>query len=290
MMGSSLLGRIPPIFLVGDGAREWAKSKGIPSAASVEEADMWLVTERANRQWLKYKRMLLAAKESYQSSIETTSSKLDSGSQLNKDGLSLESGRTRSSSDDLGEEDHIMDTVGAVCIDTLGNIASGASSGGIAMKVKGRVGLAATYGSGCWASSKDSHGALVGVGCCATGAGENLMKGFGARECCLSASLSQTGPASACMKVLQSIIDHSQHFSIPNDAGVLLLQADTSKDARSSQELKAVELIAAYSSLSFGVGYYGSSMDRPKVSILRRSPTANERKVNLFATRFDVTK
>ena len=42
-------------------------------------------------------------------------------------------------------EDVVLDTVGAVCVDRDGNVASGASSGGIAMKVRFIILLTAFY-------------------------------------------------------------------------------------------------------------------------------------------------
>jgi taspase (threonine aspartase 1) len=46
------------------------------------------------------------------------------------------------------DDDHITDTVGAIAIDSYGNIACGASSGGIGMKHRGRIGPAALVGIG----------------------------------------------------------------------------------------------------------------------------------------------
>ncbi|KAL8776205.1 MAG: hypothetical protein Q9213_008355 [Squamulea squamosa] len=56
--------------------------------------------------------------------------------------------QSTSGTETVSLEDDITDTVGAIAVDCLGNIAAGSSSGGIGMKHRGRIGPAALVGVG----------------------------------------------------------------------------------------------------------------------------------------------
>ncbi|KAJ3344345.1 exosome non-catalytic core subunit rrp40 [Gonapodya sp. JEL0774] len=68
------------------------------------------------------------------------------------------------------------DTVGALALDHLGNLASSVSSGGISLKVPGRVGEAALWAAGCWATNPNSGMGPGGIAVATTGTGEQVVK------------------------------------------------------------------------------------------------------------------
>jgi taspase (threonine aspartase 1) len=82
------------------------------------------------------------------------------------------------------EEDHITDTVGAIAVDSWGNIACGASSGGIGMKYRGRVGPAALVGVGAAVIPIDPEDSeQLCVATVTSGTGEHMATTMAATVC-----------------------------------------------------------------------------------------------------------
>uniref|UniRef100_A0A7N6B7D0 Taspase, threonine aspartase, 1 n=1 Tax=Anabas testudineus TaxID=64144 RepID=A0A7N6B7D0_ANATE len=123
--GKLSAGRIPPCFLVGLGAHEWAIGHGIPPCPSEKMATKFSLSA-----YKRNKRKMEVAEE-------------------------MDTGRNQTKKKRLSAENHsgCLDTVGAVVVDLEGNVAAAVSSGGLAMKHPGRVGQAAHYGCGCWAEN-----------------------------------------------------------------------------------------------------------------------------------------
>jgi taspase (threonine aspartase 1) len=82
------------------------------------------------------------------------------------------------------DRDNITDTVGAIAIDHYGNIACGASSGGIGLKFRGRVGPAALNGIGSYVLPMDPDDKnKTTVACVTSGTGETIGTTMAAAIC-----------------------------------------------------------------------------------------------------------
>lgn len=127
------------VLLVGEGATAFAREHGVPTVAAEE-----LVTEAARAEY--------AAMAAFPTSVSRLFNDPTGG---------------RSSVPAAATLGH--DTVGAVAIDTHGNLAAATSTGGITFKRVGRVGDSPIIGAGCLADNE--YGAIS-----TTGHGESILK------------------------------------------------------------------------------------------------------------------
>lgn len=90
------------------------------------------------------------------------------------------------------DADDVSDTVGAIAVDSFGNIAAGSSSGGIGMKHPGRVGPAALLGIGTAVIPADpSDPDKAQVATVTSGTGEHIATTMAANTCALRIYYSQ---------------------------------------------------------------------------------------------------
>lgn len=148
-----------------------------------------------------------------------------------------------------------LDTVGAVVIDSMGNCAAGCSSGGLILKISGRVGQAATYGAGCWAINTKNKS----IATCTTGNGEYLMKTFLAREIVTDLQKAQCPIVSLHQTFKTDFLDSPflKHLDeIYGGALTLVYDSDTGDG----------EVLWSHTTQSFCIGHMSTKQKSPKVS------------------------
>ncbi|MDM9557966.1 isoaspartyl peptidase/L-asparaginase family protein [Bordetella petrii] len=128
------------VFFVGAGAEEFARAQGLEL---VDPA--YFSTEARREQLLRVQR-------------ETPDAAV-----LDHDGQALVARGQPAPADPL-DADKKYGTVGAVAVDTQGNVAAATSTGGITNKQVGRVGDAPLVGAGCYASNRSCAVSTTGTG------------------------------------------------------------------------------------------------------------------------------
>ncbi|XP_051000689.1 threonine aspartase 1 isoform X3 [Acomys russatus] len=147
--GKLSAGRIPPCFLVGEGAYRWAVDHGIPSCPPS------IMTTRFSLAAFKRNKRKLELAERVETDFIQLKKRRQSSAKVKQ-----HLGQCMGCSADLvhcENDTGTLDTVGAVVVDHEGNVAAAVSSGGLALKHPGRVGQAALYGCGCWAENTGAH-------------------------------------------------------------------------------------------------------------------------------------
>uniref|UniRef100_A0A665W2X9 Threonine aspartase 1 n=1 Tax=Echeneis naucrates TaxID=173247 RepID=A0A665W2X9_ECHNA len=240
--GKLSAGRIPPCFLVGRGAHDWAVSHGIPPCPSEKMATKFSLSA-----YKRNKRKMELAE------------KMDTGDQTKK--------RRQSSENENGSA--CLDTVGAVVVDLEGNVAAAVSSGGLAMKHSGRVGQAAHYGCGCWAENAcnmNPYSTAVST----SGCGEHLIRTMLAREC--SAAMQSEDAHQALLEAMQNKFISSPFLASEDRVlgGVIVLRCCRCVEAQPSQNIQGilVEFLWSHTTESMCVGYMSAQDSKAKVSFL----------------------
>ncbi|CAO3573957.1 unnamed protein product [Mortierella alpina] len=292
--GPLSLGRIPPTMLVGSGVGKWVDTMGfaldrVPSdpyistsgdlsEGSSSELDLEtpingsLVTRESLQYHLRFQEMLRNV------STEEVSSKREA-----EESPYQQADHSSTKKPAMGNTDELLqDTVGAICVDRFGHVASGVSSGGIAMKFPGRVSEAAIFGAGCWA--QDASETSAGFACSMTGAGEQISKTLLARSC-METLTSEDDTSSAANAVLDNFMNNPLLRSYgEKHAGFIAVKVDplgndisdvdsTTSGGCGAHPTPAVvrgDFVIAHTTRTMGVAYMSTRDEKPKATMSLR--------------------
>ncbi|GMH32919.1 hypothetical protein BSKO_00753 [Bryopsis sp. KO-2023] len=233
-------GRVQPTFLAGDGARLWALERGLPASKTMEDAKKLHVTDASKAKWKRYIEM-----------VQSNDDKQDGGEASSDQEAKLTSGEEGNDRKRRRVGD-VCDTVGCVVVDSQGAVCAGVSSGGLAVKVSGRVGEAALYGAGCWAKHCNTL-RFPSVATSVSGVGELVSRALVARLSAHSMLAQTADPLDFILE--ETITQATDGWANPaNDIGLIALRASR---AEVSQEM-VVEFAVGHNSESMGFGCLGS--------------------------------
>ncbi|MGC9148051.1 MAG: isoaspartyl peptidase/L-asparaginase [Sulfolobales archaeon] len=131
----------------------------------------------------------------------------------------------------------LSDTVGAVALDKRGNLAAATSTGGIWLKLVGRIGDSPIPGAGFYADKQ--------VACSATGVGETIMS----ISLCRTIALHYRYLRDLRRAVLESFSELEEFFDI-NTAGAITLSSEG-------------ELVMYYNTRGMARGYFSVNLSEP---------------------------
>ncbi|XP_028398678.1 threonine aspartase 1-like isoform X2 [Dendronephthya gigantea] len=244
-------GRVPPMIMCGDGALDWAVKHGVIGVSRKS-----MITDSSLKSFNKYFKYAENDEEGH------FNCEMKAKGRQKKRKIEM--------MDPVNQEENLLDTVGAVCMDTNGNICSGVSSGGLLLKSPGRLGQAAIYGSGCWAVTM-TEDTPVGIACSSSGCGEELIKTLLCKECadlCTDSCIDKNGTA-VLEELLQKKFLDSLRLSRTNEksAGIILLKCKINNTQDSRQML--VDFSWGHTTRTMAVGYMGARDEKPKFDLTR---------------------
>ncbi|XP_066243220.1 threonine aspartase 1 isoform X1 [Saccopteryx leptura] len=289
--GKLSAGRIPPCFLVGEGAYRWAVDHGIPScppnimttrfslAAFKRNKRKLELAERVETDFIQLKkRRQSSEKREGREELEASTliCALTRQAQGFEPATSVLQVNTLSTMPPQENDAGTLDTVGAVVVDQEGNVAAAVSSGGLALKHPGRVGQAALYGCGCWAENTGVH-SPYSTAVSTSGCGEHLVRTILAREC--SHALQSEDAHQALLETMQNKFIGSPFLASEDGVlgGVIVLRScrcSSEPDSAQNKQTLLVEFLWSHTTESMCVGYMSAQDGKAKTHISRLPPGA----------------
>lgn len=272
-LGKMRLGRIRPAMMSGAGCWKYLHQTrdqhSLVIAPSDQDLDGLLVTDASHRRYQNHMNRL-------RQHAQTPKGSSDGGTIS-----SLLSNIFTARQGDRGDvESTLYDTVGAICMESSGRVAAGVSSGGISLKMEGRIGEAAIAGAGCWADSQN------GIACSLTGTGEDIMLNMSARQFAQDLQDAEASMVEHCARhaldrnFMSYTGDHTRR-----NVGMIALKRDDLDDNDTDATGFGLDFCWAYTTETMAVGYLSSGMDGKCVSFVSKAARSDNHQVNAGVVR-----